>query len=187
MKNIILLFLFSTNLISAQETQIDSIVSKQIKYLAENKISEFFIVEKYCNGCIKLIKTNEPDCDYGTSSLYVFWKDKNENYFRKIDKCNSPKIKISDEIIKTYILNINKIEKENVKDYQTGKDSYVSISHSTFSTFYFMFDGNLIVKQFNDFNLTTEDYSPNINYEYNNSLELIKLCKTCEKIILKKY
>lgn len=173
-------------MISAQETDIDTIVSKQIKYLTENKISEFFIVEKYCNGCIKLIKANEPDCDYGTSRLYVFWKDKSESYFRKIDKCNSAKIKIPDEIIKNYILNINEIEKENVKDYQTGKDSYVTVSHSTFSKFYFMINGNLIVKQFDDFNLTTDDYSPNMNYEYNNSLKLIKLGKTCDKIILKK-
>ncbi|RTY98007.1 hypothetical protein EKM02_12790 [Flavobacterium sp. RSP49] len=186
MKNIILLFLFSINLISAQETQIDSIVSKQIKYLTENKTSEFFIVEKYCNGCIKLIKANEPDCDYGTSRLYVFWKDKSQSYFRKLGKCNSPKIKIPDEIIKNYILNINEIEKENIKGYQTGKDSFVSVSHSTFSTFYFMYNGNLIVKQFNDFDLTTEDYSTNINYDYNNSLKLIKLSEICDKIILKK-
>jgi hypothetical protein len=186
MKNIILFFLFSTNLISAQETDINTIVSKQIKDLTENKISEFFIVEKYCNGCIKLIKANEPDCDYGTSMLYVFWKDKSGSYFRKIDKCNSPKIKIPDEIIKNYRLNINEIEKENVKDYQTAKDSYVTISHSTFSKFYFMFNGNLIVKQFDDFDLTTEEHSPNMNYEYNNSLKLIKLVKTCDEVILKK-
>lgn len=187
MKNIILIILFSTNLISAQETQIDSMVSKQIKYLTENKISQFFILEKYCNGCIKLIKANEPDCEYGTSRLYVFWKDKKESYFRKIDKCNSPKVKIPDEIIKNYVLNIKEIEKENIKAYQTRKESYVIVSHSTFSKLYFMFNGNLIVKQFNDFDLTTEDYNPNINYEYNNSLKLIKLDKICDTIILKKH
>ena len=186
MKNIILFFLFSTNLISAQETDIDPIVSKQIKYLTENKISKFFIVEKYCNGFIELIDANEPDCDYGTSRLYVFWKDKSESYFRKIDKCNSPTIKIPDEIIENYELNIKEIEKENVKEYQTGKDNYVIVSHSTFSKFYFMFNNNLIVKQFNDFDITTEDYSTNINYKYNNSLKLIKLSKTCDKIILTK-
>jgi hypothetical protein len=182
MKNIILFLLFSINLISAQGTDIDLIVSNQIKYLTENKISEFFIVEKYCFGCI----ANESDCDYGNTYLYVFWKDKNESYFRKLDKCNPSKTKISDEIINNYMLNINKIEKESVKDYQTGKDTYALVDHSTFSKFYFMFNGNIIIKGFDHYNLTTENLSPNMNYEYNNSLELIKLSKACDKAISKK-
>jgi hypothetical protein len=182
MKKIILFLLFSINLISAQGTDIDSLISNQIKHLTENKISEFFIVEKFCIGCI----ANESDCDYGNTYLYVFWKDKNESYFRKLDKCNSPQTRISDEIINNYILNINKIEKESVKDYQIGKDDYAIVDHSTVSKFYFRFNGNIIIKEFDYYNLTTENLSPNINYEYNNSLELIKLSKACDKVISKK-
>ena len=187
MKNILLLFfLFSTGIIIAQGKDIDSAISKELKYLKENKISKFFIIEKDCTGCIKLFKPNEPDCDYGTSNLYVFWKDENECYYRKIDKCNSLSIKITDEIFQNYELKINKIKNESVKAYKTAEDLHVTIDHPLFSRLYFILDGDLIVKQFDNFNLTNESFGPNINYEYNNSLELVKLIKACDKIILKK-
>lgn len=183
-KTTIFLFLFIFNLISAQETEIDSIISYEIKSLEKNKISTFFIIEKSCTGCIKLIRENEPDCNYGTSKLFVFWKENDGSYFRKIDKCNSSKIKISDEIFNDFLLKTNRIKNENVIPYQTGKNSYISISHSTFSEFYFMIDKKIERKRYDHFNLTNEQEKPNINFKHNNSLALIKLDKVCEQIIL---
>ncbi len=183
-KKVILVFLLLSNLISAQETEIDSIISQEIKILGENKISSFFILDKHCSGCIKLIKENEKDCDYGTSKLYVFWKEKNEFYFRKINKCNYDKAKISGEIFINFKVKTERIKNETVKQYQTSKNSYISVSHSTFSDFYFIVNKKIEKKSFNHFYLTNDEEKPNINFSYNNSLNLIKLSKFCDEIIL---
>lgn len=184
MKNTtILLLLFLSNMIAAQKTEIDSIISYEIKILEENKISAFFIIEKSCNGCIKLIKENEQDCNYGTSKLFVFWKEKDASYFRKIDKCNSSKIKISNEIFNDFSAKTIRMKKDTIKPYQTDKNSYVSNSHSTFSEFYFVIDHKIERKIYDHFNLTNEIEKPNINFMYNNSLSIIKLEKVCDEII----
>lgn len=186
MKKIILLFLFSINLISAQEINTDSIISKQIEILKENKIEEFFVLEKYCIGCVWISNPNGIECDFGTSHIYIFWKDKNESFYKKIDKCNSQKTKVSDKIFNNYLSKIDVIKKEEIKNYQTENGSNVSINHSTFSKFYFMVNGNLFTKSFDYFDLTSSENNPNINYEYNKSLELIKLNNECDKILINK-
>jgi hypothetical protein len=184
MKNIIiLLLLFLSNMISAQKTEIDSIISHEIKNLKENKISDFFIIEKSCNGCIKLINVNEQDCNYGTSKLFIFWKEKDATYFRNIDKCNSSKIRISNDIFNNFSAKTIRMKKETIKPYQTNKNSYVSSSHSTFSEFYFVIGNKIERKIYDHFNLTNEKEKPNINFIYNNSLSIIKLAKVCDEII----
>lgn len=182
-KMIIFLILFLTNLISAQETEIDSIISQEIKMLKEKKISSFFILEKSCNGCIKLIKENEQDCEYGTSKLFAFWKENDDFYFKKIDKCNSLKVKISTDIFNGFLKKIETIKDETVKPYQIGKNRYISISHSTFSEFYFIINEKIEKFFYNHFYLTNEQEEPNINFNYNNSLTIIKLDKACDEII----
>ena len=182
MKKIILLFLFFTNLILAQKTEIDSIVSKQITVMAENKINEFFIIEKYCDGCILHTK-KEQKCNYKDSDLYLFWKEENKSYFRKIIKCNNVKIEISDEIFIGYDAKIDKIKSENVKAYQVNKNTFGGCNNTTYSKYYFIINGKLEVKIFDYYALTTLSEMPNINYDYNNSLELVKLDNVCKKII----
>lgn len=179
---IVILLLLST-LISAQETEIDSIISHEIKVLKENKIRSFFILEKSCNGCIKLIEEYKLDCDYGTSKLYVFWKEKDESFFRKIDKCSASKVKIPSDIFNDYLAKTHRIKNETVKPYQIDKKSYIFSSHSTFSEFYFNIDEKIERKRYDDYSLTTEKEKPNINFKFNNSLTLIKLYKSCDEII----
>jgi len=185
MKKIIIFLLLFSNVILAQKTETDAIILHKIKELKENQISTFFIVEKYCVGCIKLVKENKRDCDYGTSTLYLFWKENGENFFRRLDKCNSPKIKISDDILSNFSIKMRSIKIEEIKRYQTGDNNYISLNHSNFSKYYFILDGELETNSFDYFNLTTAEEKPNINFKYNNSLMLVKLDKACDEIITK--
>ena len=183
MKKKLLFFILFTNFLSAQQTEVDSIISKEVKQLKENGIDKFFFLQKFCVGCDEIITANKVECELKYYQLYLFWQENNKSYFRKIEKCNSKKIKISGNFInKFYIKNIDIIKNENVKEYQTGKDEYIMVDHSSFSKLYFFIDGNLITKQIDYFNLESQE-TPNINYEYNNSLKLVKLNRECSKII----
>ena len=183
-QTIILLFLLFTSLISAQNTEIDSVISEQILVMKESKINEFFIIEKYCDGCV-LHNKKQQKCNYKDSDLYIFWKEENNSYFRKINKCEYLKVKISAGIFDSFNTKIEKIKTESVKSYQINQKTIGGCNNTTYAKYYFMVNGKLETKIFDYYSLTTQSEIPNINYDYNNALEIIKLDKVCEKIIRK--
>ncbi len=124
------------------------------------------------------------NCDYGNSSLYVFWKENQQSFFRKIDKCNFSQIEISNEIFRNYSEKIINITNESVKAYTLINNDSIEIRHSEFAKYYFVINGKLEVKVFDYFDLTSQSERQNLNYEFNHSLELVKLSKVCDKIIL---
>jgi hypothetical protein len=184
-KTITLLFLCFSSVTFAQKEVIDSVISHHIKVLKENQVSTFFILEHYCLGCIKLSKSKQKDCDYGTSKIYLFWKENGVSYFRKLDRCDSPKIKITNELFSNYAITMRSIKVEKVKYYQTSENGFTSIDHSTFSQFYFILDGKTETNRFDYFDISTDDKKPNINYQYNNSLAIVKLDQACQEVITK--
>lgn len=184
-KSLTLLILCFTSCIYAQKAAIDSVISHEIKTLKERQVKTFFILERSCVGCIKLLRSNKKDCDYGTSKLYLFWKENGQSYFRELDRCDSPKIKIANELFSNYDVTMRSIKVEKVKHYQTSENSFTSIDHSTFSKFYFILDGKTETNWFDYFDISTEDKEPNINYQYNNSLAIVKLDQACEEVIKK--
>ena len=185
-KTITLLLLCISSVTFAQKKVIDSVISHHIKVLKVNQVSTFFILEHYCVGCIKLHKSKQKDCDYGTSKIYLFWKENGVSYFRKLDRCDSPKIKITNELFNNFAVTMRSIKVEKVKSYQTSESGLTSIDHSTFSQFYFILDGKIETNRFDYFDISTDDMKSNINYQYNNSLAIVKLDLACQEVI-KKY
>jgi hypothetical protein len=93
-----------------------------------------------------------------------------------------------------YKQNIESIKSEKVERYKTKEDSmangkiYSSIKmsmHSCFSNFHFIIDKTVLKKGFDQFDLSNEKKSPNINYKYNRDLKLVTLANICEKAIKK--
>lgn len=169
---------------------IDSIIKKRSENFALNGVKVFFYYEKYCVGSIKSTKKNEIDCSLKSSNLYVFWKENGKSFFQKINLCENPKIKISNKIVGFYLKNSVIIQKENIERYKTGKDSIVgnkiyskiqTSPHSCHSKIYFYNNSDLIEKHISEFDLTNGSMQPNINFEYNNNLKMVKLAKYCFK------
>jgi hypothetical protein len=184
-KSLTVLILFIASCGYSQQSAIDSVISHQINALKNRQVKTFFILERYCVGCIKLQQSNKKDCDYGTSKLYLFWKENGLSYFRELNRCESPKIKIANELFNNYEVTMRSIKVEKVKNYQTSDNGFTSIDHSTFSQFYFILDGKTETKRFDYFDISTNDHEPNINYQYNNSLAIVKLDQACEEVIKK--
>lgn len=152
--------------------------------MKESGISEFFIIEKYCDGCI-LHNKKQLKCNYKDSDLYIFWKEENNSYFRKINKCDDLKLKITADIFNGFNTKVEKIKNESVKSYQINKNTIGGCNYTTYAKYYFIINEELKTKIFDYYSLTTQGEMPNINYDYNNALEIIKLDKVCEKIIRK--
>jgi hypothetical protein len=183
-KTITLLFLCFSSVTFAQKTEIDSVVSKEIAIMKARGISEFFFKEKFCDGCI-MHNRRKQKCNFKDSDLYVFWKEENNSYFRKLNKCDTVKVKLAAEILVDFDATLTIIKNESVKSYLLNKNTIRGCSHTTYSKYYFIINEILVTMIFDDYSLTTDSEQPNINFAYNNALELIKLDKVCEKIIHK--
>ena len=180
MKNLFLtFFLYSTQIFA--QTTIDSIISIQTEQLKINKIKTFFYFETYCTGGVKLEELGEIDCSVEDSNIYLFWKVNNQCFLKKVSICATDEIKISNHIFDFYMVNLDQMKNENVKFYQTGENSFNTVSHSCFSKFHFYNNEVLIQKIINEYNLTGQH--DNLNYEFNNNLRLVILAKLCKKTI----
>lgn len=171
---------------------IDSIVKRRSEKFILEGIKDFFYYERFCVGTIKITKKNEIDCSLKLSNLYVFWKENGKSFFQEINLCESPKIRINNKVIAFYLKESAVIEKENLEQYKTGKDSIIgnkiyskirTSPHSCHSKIYFYKNLDLIEKHISEFDLTTENKIPNINFERNNNLKMVQLAKDCLEII----
>nr|WP_315152944.1 hypothetical protein [uncultured Flavobacterium sp.] len=192
---ILILFLF-TFLSSSAQNSVDSIIKIESAKLNKKGISNFFFIEKYCVGCISIRKRDEPKCEVAGSTIYLFWRDEKKDYVQKLDKCSSQKRIISNEIMQLFIDHKFKLESENIKLYSTKPDSIANnkiysfrrtVSHSTFTKFYFQTKDKVTVKKIDDFDLTTNNFEPNVYFDTNKTLIIVGLKNICEKLIQREY
>ncbi|WP_289661400.1 hypothetical protein [Flavobacterium panacagri] len=186
----IVVLLFFTNHFFGQS--IDSIIKKKSDEFRLKGVKDFFYYESYCVGSIKIVKKDQIDCSLDKSDFYVFWKEKGKSHFEQFTRCENPKVKISNRIMDFFVNNVASMHKEEVERYKRRKDSLVGnkrysflrmVSHSCYRKFYFYEGDSLIEKRISQFDLSNEKESPNINFEQNNNLKIVKLSKECDEVI----
>jgi len=184
MKTIFILLLFTSQLFSQQK--IDSIINVSTRNLEIKGISEFFYFAKYCNGGVKILTKDRIDCTIEDGNVYLFWKERNKSFIRKLGLCNNTNIKIKNTVLNFYIKNLNYIKTEKVKRYQTSQNFFSTTDHTCFKKFYIYENSVSSKNEFIEYNTETDQNNPNINYISNNNLKIVMLAKLCEKIILQK-
>jgi len=185
MKIIFLSILFSISTAFGQSSEAETIFRKERDKMEHAKIDKFFMMETYCVGCFYSDQA-KLDCMYDGSIIYFFWSDSKKSYMKTIGKCDSSSIEISDDVLGFYERNIQAINNETVKHYQSDSANYISVDHSSFSKFYFSVNDVSITKLIDHFDLESGN-SENINYQYNNSLKIVMLEKICKETIEKNH
>ena len=198
-KSITIIFLLIFNLTFGQDKvdPTESLISEFKTELNEKSIANFFVVKRITYGTAYIPDLNDPNfCNpngiYFT--MYAFWKDGKDDYVKKFDNCGGfNTLKLSDsKISEFYLKNSESLKSDEVKSYQIKPDSiangkiYKSISsrnHQPQRFFWFFINSNEFKNHFDKYNLTTEKEIPNLNYESNNELSIVKLNTICEKII----
>lgn len=195
MKNIqILFFLFlSCGVFSQVKSNIDSLVSVATQEMNEKQIDNFFFWKTYCVGSSSITKKGDLPCLEDKTDVYLFWKDKEQSYVKKIDNCGFYEpLKINDKAMNFFEKHLDVIKQENVRRYAVKKDSIAGnkvwsfvkyVSHSCFVQFYLHDKTGLIIKKYDVYDLTTESKEKNIYFETNNSLNIVKLNAICHKLI----
>lgn len=200
MHKYIFILLFISNIAFGQSSKdlTESYIKKFQKELKKKNIADFFVVKHIQYGTIKI--TNINDKDYCKNAehhyrIYAFWKESNDYWLKVFDNCGGfVPIKLKDKkAIDFYIENFEKIKLDEVERYKLKADSiangkkysFISMqSHSPLRYFWFYKGSMEFKKYFDEYNLTSDEKSPNINYKTNNNLELVKLNRICDEIII---
>ena len=156
-------------------------VKQKIKEL-NKKIIDYILFKKYYNYFGFLSSVNEyENCNNCTSNTfyYLIWQENNKNWIQKFDHCGIfyPKELNSENIINFSKKNINEMENEDVRLYKVrgGKISFEM--HTEFRDLIIKNESKLFHKNFDILSLQNDDKIPNLNYEYNNNLKIVKLNK----------
>ena len=199
LKYIFIFLIIFSNLTFGQDSKdkTESYIKKFRKELKKKDVDDFFVVKHIQYGVAKLSNLNDKDyCDKNQVHyrIYVFWKENNDYWLKVFDNCGGfTPIKLRNEkIVDFYVENLEKIKLDEVERYKLKPDSIVNgkkysfhstQSHSPLRYFWFYKDSVKFKKFIDKYDLTTREQTPNINYEKNNNLALVKLNNLCEKII----
>lgn len=151
----------------------------KIKELRKKNI-DFVVYKDYSTGTTILSSVNDPNrclqCEV-YNSVYLIWKDNGIDYIQLFDNCGSfYPVKMSNNDILNFAKDHTDILKnERVKYYQIDKNSVMGVSHSSYKEFLISVGQHEFYNYFDTFNLTSKAEEPNLNYLYNQNLQLIKM------------
>ena len=188
--HIFILFLFLNFSNCFSQTCIDSIVQIEINRFEKNGIKNFFFLSNSFSECLQKSKHN---CEIETGTIFAFWREGDNDYVQKINKCVTRRKQGSKLAMQFFIDNKTKLIEENIKEYTTNIDttngivSTLAVSHGKFTTIYILEENITIKKEINNFDLSNNLTNPNLLYTYNNSLNLTRLKLICDKFLQKKY
>jgi len=152
-------------------TKMKELDTKNLDYLVLQKFYNYY---GYLNSLNNFQACN--NCSSNTF-YYVIWKENNENVIQKFDNCGTFYFQklLDDSIIDFFINNFDEIKKENVKLYEVGNGKIMFEIHTEFRDFLIKRGNKLQHKNFDVLNLVNDEKSPNLNYDYNNNLKIVKL------------
>ncbi|AZQ44184.1 hypothetical protein [Nonlabens ponticola] len=166
--------------------------------MKEMGVKDYFIVQYIQYGTITFIKKGYskkkvclPKRTY--YQLFAFWNKNESNFIQKFDNCGKfEPIKLSQsEPLEYYLDNKQEIIISEVKQYQIGENEYTTVTHQPLRYYWFTAENKNYTSDFDKFDLTTSIDStsfiskPNLNYEYNQELPIVKLNKKAEDLIAK--
>jgi hypothetical protein len=187
---IILIFisLFLNLILYSQDQKVkeDSIVNI-IKTELQNKSVDNYLTYRVFDGnhYIYAGETEESELvDY--YRIYFIWELNGKFYIKKTDNYNIfPEIEIDANKIFNFVYkNISKIEIERIKPFQLKiEGKIIDVGSSDYGNYVISFNINGII--FSKKILSKEmNYKDNYNYKYNNNLNIVKLKKMLNEVIL---
>ena len=172
-------------------------IKKFRKELKEKDIDEFFIVKHIQYGVARLENVNDNDyCNKNQVHyrMFAFWKENNNYWLKVFDNCGGfVPIKLNNgKAWDFYKQSFEKIKVDEVERYKRKPDSIAngkkysfnsSQSHSPLRYFWFYKSSNSFQKFIDKYDLTTSEKTPNISYETNINLAIVKLNDICDEIV----
>lgn len=159
----------------------------KVNELRNNKI-DFVVYRDYSVGSVRLVRNDDPNnclkcVDH--FSIFLIWNEGQNNFLQIFDNCgNFLPIKLNNSNILNFSKeNLRALNIERVKYYQTNKNTVSMVSHSRYKEFLFSLNGEEIYNFYDTYNLKSDSERPNLNYSFNQKLNLIRLNNMIEEEI----
>ena len=195
MKKLLIIFIFvASTVVFAQHDE--AFVNAQLTHikaeLVKQQVPEYFVRKDYCEGNVQMFKMSDGSMCASSStyySVYVFWRNEDGTFIQKIDNCGGfEKIKIVDSFLLDRVSSLkDQLQKEDVKPYTTEKQDLSPFGNMTVEDckkeFTFHFGELDFIKEFKEYDLSSNSKFPNVNAAYNNELPLIQLDRDVTEIV----
>ena len=196
MKKLVFLFFGIISTISSAQNDksyVDGLVSNFTKSLESRQITNFFYMNKYCDGSIEIFKLSDGSMCASKEIYYevfVFWKEENQAMIKKIDNCGMYfSLSLNNLNVLDFVQNnTDQLKDGEVINYAVKNPENVPVKSSEIHPCHRLFQFNLENKTFGQtydlFDLTNESKYENLNFDSNNKLKIVALEKMVEGLIL---
>jgi len=192
-----LLFLFfgivsAMSIAQNDKAYVDDLVSEFTKSLENRDINNYFYMNKYCVGSTKMFQYEHGRMCVSKGTYYevfIFWMEGEQAMIKKIDNCSMYfSLPLSSaSVIDDVNSNTKKLEKGLVKTYAVKNPENIPVQsskvHPCHRLFKFNMDDKTFGQMYNLYDLTNESKYENLNFDYNNNLEIVALEKKIEALI----
>lgn len=194
MKYKILVFtIFSIFILQAQNTvkQIEVLESSLFKTLQNKNITTYLVAQQYCFGTTKMEvidgKRKFTQGDY--VETYVIWNDNEVDYIQKLDNFGFfEPLPLSDTTLsKWFIFEMPALIDDEVKPYKsasfTGNPAEQAAVQPCKRSFLLVDGLKRVEKSFSLFDISEKEEGDNLNFNFNQSLQIVQLNYQIEKTI----
>lgn len=165
------------------EAYVNELTTEFATKLQERGITQFFATKHYCSGTIKMFTIDGKMCTSKETyyEVYIFWQEDGRPLMKKIDNCGLFRTVLlsNDSVFKFVADNLEELKVNEVKEYESSTESDGPESSAPvepcFSGFTFWNDDDRFEKSFNLFHLTNKFEGDNVNFDYNQSLAIVRL------------
>lgn len=174
------------------EAYVNQLTTEFTGKLKERGIPSYFSTKHYCSGTIEMFLIDGKMCTTRDTyyEVYIFWEEPDGTPFvKKIDNCGLyQSLELpNNEVLYLAFENLSFIEGEEVKPYKsetyTGTPELRKEVQPCFRSFEFSSLEDTVTKSFNLFDISNDSDGRNLNYEYNNALNLVKVHKFTEEVL----
>ncbi len=196
MRSILLMLLMGLGTITwAQndEKYVDDLSNEFISKLAERGITDVVSSKRHCSGAIEMFQIDGKICTSKGSyyEIFLVWKDEDNSFIKKIDNCGlflSVPLE-SDTIVSYMKQNISDIKTEEVKKYKlenaASEPTLRTSVQPCFRNIRTTHGETTVEIIYNLFDVSNDGSEENLNYGYNNALNVVILDNMISEAIQK--
>jgi hypothetical protein len=165
------------------EAYVNQLTNEFATNLQERGITHFFSTKHYCSGTIEMFMIDGEMCTSKETyyEVYIFWQEDGRSLMKKIDNCGLFRTVLlsNDSVFKFVATNLEELKVNEVKEYKSSTESdgpeLSAPVEPCFRDFTFWNDEERFEKSFNLFHLTNKFEGDNLNFDYNQSLAIVRL------------
>ena len=174
-----------------ESTTLDKDLSTFISKLETRGVTSYFTTDRYCDGVNQERFKPKLACDLEENYLarYIFWEESGKTMMKLLDNCGTyTSYPLKDnQLTDFFASHLEEFKSNTIKPYSKATNNDVAVRRGGSSNCrrVFMFKNNegAFIRNYNMFDLSSNESEKNINKTFNNSMPLVQLDKMIDAAI----